>query len=159
MEVSRSMVQEATKKETLRIAAGTGIGVAVMILVFAALHAAVPEQVPFNYTVVLGGLGGGAVAVLNFFLMGITVQHVAKETDDKRAYQRMKASYSQRILLQIIWIILAMTVPVFNAVAGIAPLLFPSLTVKIYYIFLQKKSGNEKPDSREAAEAERGDNK
>ena len=96
------MVQEATKKETLRIAAGTGIGVAVMILVFAALHAAVPEQVPFNYTVVLGGLGGGAVAVLNFFLMGMTVQKVVSMEDDKQAAMKMKTSYSQRMMFQLL---------------------------------------------------------
>ena len=152
-------VQPAVKKETKKVAIGTFICVALMWAVFGIGHAVMPQKIPFDYTVILAGLIGGIVAVLNFFLMGITVQHVAKETDDKRAYQRMKASYSQRILLQIIWIILAMTVPVFNAVAGIVPLLFPSLIVKIYYIFLQKKSGNEKPDSREAAEAERGDNK
>lgn len=133
------MIQEATKKETLRIAAGTGIGVGLMVIAFGILHAVIPEQVPFDYRVVAGGIVGGAVAVLNFFLMGLTVQTVAGEKDDKQAYQRMKASYSQRMLLQVLWIILALTVPVFNGVAGIIPLLFPGFVIKIYYIFLQKQ--------------------
>ncbi len=132
------MVQEATKKETYRIAAGTGIGIVLMVIAFAVLHAVIPEQVPFDYTVITGGIAGGAVSVLNFFLMGLTVQQVAKEEDEKRAYQQMKLSYSRRMLLQIVWIIIALVVPVFNGAAGVIPLLFPSLTVKIYYIFLNK---------------------
>ncbi len=132
------MVQDATKKETYRIAVGTGIGVVLMIIGFAVLHIVNPQQVPFDYTVFTGGIVGGAVSVLNFFLMGLTVQQVAKEEDDSRAYQRMKLSYSRRMLLQIVWIIIALIVPVFNGAAGVIPLLFPSLTVKIYYIFLNK---------------------
>lgn len=43
-------------------------GIVLMWIVFAVLHGTMPEKVPFDYTVILGGLGGGAVAVLNFFL-------------------------------------------------------------------------------------------
>lgn len=163
-EVRIGMVQEATKKETLRIAAGTGIGVCLMAAAFGILHMAMPDRVPFDYRVFTGGIAGGAVAVLNFFLMGLTVQQVAGETDDKRAYQRMKVSYSQRMLLQIVWIILALTVPVFNGVAGVLPLLFPSLTVKLYYIFLRRQpqrtkasSGSAAANAADTAEEERGD--
>ena len=39
-------------------------------------HLAVPEQIPFDYTVLLAGFIGGMVAVLNFFLMGLTVQKI-----------------------------------------------------------------------------------
>lgn len=143
------MVQDATRKETLRIAAGTGIGILLMVIAFAVLHAVVPQQVPFDYKVIIGGIGGGAVAVLNFFLMGLTVQQVAKETDDKRAYQKMKMSYSRRMLLQIVWIVLSFSLPCINGAAGIIPLLFPSLTVKIYYIFLAKKSSQPKDNDNQ----------
>jgi hypothetical protein len=54
----------------------------------------------------------------------------------------MKASYSQRMLLQVIWIILALVLPCFNGVAGILPLLFPSLFIKVYYGFLSRGTGN-----------------
>ena len=47
-----------------------------------------PEKVPFDYTVILGGLGGGAVAVLNFFLMGLTVQKAAACEDEGSARMR-----------------------------------------------------------------------
>ena len=38
-----------------------------MWILFAVLHFAMPDKVPLDYTVFLGGIGGGAVAVLNFF--------------------------------------------------------------------------------------------
>ena len=101
-----------------------------MWVVFAILHLAAPESVPFDYTVILGGIGGGIIAALNFFLMALTVQNVASQTDEDEARSRMKVSYRQRLLLQIVWMIVAMAAPCFQVVAGIAPLLFPSLGIK-----------------------------
>ena len=124
-------VQPAVKKETKRVALYTVVGVVIMWIVFAALHFGIPEKVPFDYTVILGGIGGGAVAVLNFFLMGLTVQKVAANTDDASARMQMKASYSRRMLLQMLWVVAAIAAPCFQFVAGIIPLLFPSMGIKI----------------------------
>ena len=123
-------LQPAVKKETKRITVVTFFGVVLMWVVFAVLHLVTPESVPFDYTVILGGIGGGFVAVLNFFLMALTVQSVASLTDEDTAKKQMKVSYRQRLLLQIVWMIVAMTVPCFQVVAGIAPLLFPSFGIK-----------------------------
>ena len=124
-------IQPAVKKETQNVAAATGIGVILMWIVFAILHMVNPDSVPFDYTVILGGICGGIVAVLNFFLMGLTVQKVASQTDEDTARTQMKASYSQRLMLQILWIILAIAAPCFQFAAGIAPLLFPSIGIKL----------------------------
>lgn len=123
-------LQPAVKKETKRITVVTFFGVVLMWVVFAVLHLVTPESVPFDYTVILGGIGGGFVAVLNFFLMALTVQSVASLTDEDTAKKQMKVSYRQRLLLQIVWMIVAMAAPCFQVVAGIAPLLFPSLGIK-----------------------------
>lgn len=123
-------LQPAVKKETKRITVVTFSGVILMWMVFAILHLAAPESVPFNYTVILGGIGGGIIAVLNFFFMALTVQSVASQTDEDTAKKQMKVSYRQRLLLQIVWMIAAMAAPCFHVVAGIAPLLFPSLGIK-----------------------------
>ena len=123
-------LQPAVKKETKRITVVTFFGVVLMWVVFAILHLVTPESVPFDYTVILGGIGGGFFAVLNFFLMALTVQSVASLTDEDTAKKQMKVSYRQRLLLQIVWMIVAMTAPCFQVVAGIAPLLFPSLGLK-----------------------------
>ena len=123
-------LQPAVRKETKRITAVTFSGVVLMWVVFAILHLAAPESVPFDYTVILGGIGGGVIAAINFFLMALTVQNVASQTDEDEARSRMKVSYRQRLLLQIVWMIVAMAAPCFQVVAGIAPLLFPSLGIK-----------------------------
>ena len=68
MDNRKERIQPAVRKETEHVMVYTAAGVAVMWCVFLALHLVMPEKVPFDYTVILGGLFGGAVAVLNFFL-------------------------------------------------------------------------------------------
>ena len=132
-------VQPAVKKETKRVVGMTGIGLILMWILFAVLHFAMPDKVPLDYTVFLGGIGGGAVAVLNFFLMGLAVQKAASATDEGTARMKLKASYSQRFLMQILWVIVAIVAPCFHFVAGIAPLLFPGTGIKLMGIFQYKK--------------------
>lgn len=132
-------VQPAVKKETGHVAVYTAIGAVLMWGIFGILHGVMPEKVPFDYTVFLGGIGGGLIAVLNFFLMGLTVQKVAVSTDEDAARMKMKASYSQRMLLQMLWVVAAIALPCFQFVAGILPLLFPSLGIKIHSIIFKKK--------------------
>ena len=131
-------VQPALKKETKRIIKITIVGLILMWILFAVLHFAMPDKVPLDYTVFLGGIGGGAVAVLNFFLMGLAVQKAASASDEGTARMKLKASYSQRFLMQILWVILAIVAPCFHFVAGIAPLLFPGTGIKIMGIFHNK---------------------
>ncbi|MDD7740397.1 MAG: ATP synthase subunit I [Fusicatenibacter sp.] len=124
-------VQPAVKKETQRVIAYTGIGVVLMWIVFGIVSSVMPERAVFDYTVILGGIGGGIIAVLNFFLMGLTVQKVASMEDEEAARNRMKASYSQRMLLQMLWVVAAIAAPCFQFVAGILPLLFPGMGIKL----------------------------
>ena len=131
-------VQPAVKKETKRIIKITIVGLILMWILFAVLHFAMPDKVPLDYTVFLGGIGGGAGAVLNFFLMGLAVQKAASASDEGTARMKLKASYSQRFLMQILWVILAIVAPCFHFVAGIAPLLFPGTGIKIMGIFHNK---------------------
>lgn len=131
-------VQPAVKKETKRIIKITIVGLFLMWILFAVLHFAMPDKVPLDYTVFLGGIGGGAVAVLNFFLMGLAVQKAASASDEGTARMKLKASYSQRFLMQILWVILAIVAPCFHFVAGIAPLLFPGTGIKLMGIFHNK---------------------
>ena len=132
-------VQPAVKKETKRVVKITAVGLILMWILFAVLHFAMPDKVPLDYTVFLGGIGGGAVAVLNFFLMGLAVQKAAAASDEGTARMKLKASYSQRFLMQILWVIVAIVAPCFHFVAGIAPLLFPGTGIKLRGIFQYKK--------------------
>ncbi len=128
-------VQPAVKKETKRVVMITGAGLILMWILFAILHFTMPDKVPFDYTVILGGIGGGAIAVLNFFLMGLAVQKAASATDEGTARMKLKASYSQRFMMMILWVIAAIVAPCFQFVAGIAPLLFPGTGLKFVGIF------------------------
>ena len=140
-------LQDAVKKETAKIAIGTGIGVLIMFVVFFVLHMVIPEDapfgwsVPFDYKVILGGIGGFLVAVGNFFWMAITVQKVASIEDEERAKRTMGVSYRYRTMLQFLWVILAIVVPVINLVAGIVPLFIPSFTTKLRGILSAGKGG------------------
>ncbi|MBR2528452.1 MAG: ATP synthase subunit I [Blautia sp.] len=125
----------AVRKETVHVALSTTVGVALLILIFVLGHFFLPDRIPFDYTVVLGAAVGGFVAVLNFFLMALTVQKVASTQDEQLARGYMKASYGQRTLMQLIWVVAAIAAPCFHFVAGIVPLLFPGAGIKIRGIF------------------------
>ena len=140
-------LQPAVKTETGKIALGTGIGVIIMYVVFFILHLVIPQDAPFNlsvpfdYRVILGGIGGFLVAVGNFFWMAVTVQKVASMEDEKAARSAMGVSYRYRTLAQLLWVILAIVLPVFNLVAGIVPLFIPSLFIKLRGIISAGKGG------------------
>ncbi|MFR5630342.1 MAG: ATP synthase subunit I, partial [Ruthenibacterium lactatiformans] len=80
-------IQEATKRETLHIAAGTLAFSAVMNGVFALLGR-------WDLTVLWGTLLGGGFAVLNFFLLGLTVQKMAGDPNEKKGKLVLQLSYS-----------------------------------------------------------------
>lgn len=124
-------VQQTVKRETAYIFTGTAVGVCVMFLAFLGLHQVSPETVPFDYRVILGGVVGGFVAGMNFFLMAVTVQKVVSAEDDKKAYEQMKMSYRYRTMLQLVWVVIALAAPCFNGASGIIPLFVPSICIKI----------------------------
>ena len=144
MSNSGDKVQPAVRKETKNVAVYTAVGVVVMWIGFLVLHLIWPEKIPFDYRVILGGVGGGAVAVLNFFLMGMAVQKAVSETDEAAAKRRMQASYSQRNLMQMLWAILAIVLPCFQFAAGILPLIIPGTAIKLMGIKNSVKTGNKK---------------
>lgn len=117
-------IAPAVKKETEHIALGTAVGVAVMLVVFAVLGY-------FSAGVAVSGILGGALAVGNFFLLGLTVQKVADGQPEDRACKWMQFSYNMRMLLMVVWLIVALAVPFFNWVAALVPLLMPRLTIGV----------------------------
>lgn len=126
-------LQKAVRTETLHIAAGTAALGAVMLAVFAVCGR-------FGLPVVFGALLGCCWAVLNFLLLGITVQKAASEPQ-ARAKSWMQFSYSLRMLGSAIIMILGFTLPWLNAVAVAVPLLFPRVTILIMQL-----TGRYKPE-------------
>ena len=128
-------LQPESKKELLRIACGTAICTAAMWVLFAALH--LVGWVRFDYTVVLGGLVGAAVAIANFAGICFVVQKIIDEQDEKRRKAKLQLSYNGRMLMQAVWVVVAIAAPCFQAFASILPLFFPRIT--IYYLQITGK--------------------
>ena len=119
-----------SKKEFVRIAGGTSLCCAAMWVIFAALH--LVNLAPFGAPVLLGGAVGSAVALANFYGICIMVQELLDEPDEARRKMILRISYNSRLLLQAVWVIVAIAAPWFHFLAGALPLLFPRIT--IYYL-------------------------
>ena len=149
MAESKYRLQPAVKKETRNIAIYTVIGTMLMWIVFALLHFLLDNEIPFDYTVFLGGAGGAAVAILNFFFMCVTVQAVTNTENDDDAKLLMKKSYTKRMGLQLLWIVAAIATPCFMWIAGIIPLLFPSLGIKAKGIIDSRKPYGQEVETKQ----------
>lgn len=116
--------QETVLRETRRIAIGEAIMLLVMLVVYAALGR-------FALPVVLGGLIGGAYAVFNFFMLGMTVQKVVaiREENEVLATMKLRSSYSMRMVGMLIVAIIAFALPFVDGLACIIPMVFPRLTI------------------------------
>lgn len=116
--------------------------ITVFVLIFSVLMQAIFLIIKkWDYTVLLGNLLGGAAAVGNFFLMGLTVQ-AAVQKEKKQAQNVMKLSQSGRLLLQAAAAALVVLLPCFNIWAGLIPLFFPRIAVALRPLFLKKEQAN-----------------
>lgn len=160
-EVEASMkVQDSVKKATLTIASGTLLLTGVMLLIFVLLG-------QFELPVLLGALLGAAAAILNFFLMGLSVQKMAersaaegsaqppsnadedgKDDEDSKpdspyaqqAKKSMQLSYGARMLMMVAVAVLALSLPCFHPIATVLPMLFPRLVIFAQQFLLNKEA-------------------
>lgn len=122
---------ETVKKETVYIAAAVIILSALMQSVFLILRR-------WDYTVLLGNLLSGGVAVLNFFLMGYTIQ-CASDKDSDKSKTFIRGSQALRTVLLFAVAALGVGLNCFNSVAVIVPLFFPRIAAGIRPVFMKKE--------------------
>ncbi len=127
-------IDKTVKKETVYIACCVLILSVLMQAVFLVLH-------QWDYTVLLGNLLGAAAAVLNFLLMGITVQK-AVLLDEDAAKNKVKLSQMLRMLMLIGFAVIACVFKCFNIITFVIPLLFPRIAI-VFRPFLDKKNNKE----------------
>ena len=85
----------------------------------------------WNWTVLWGGLLGGATAVGNFLLMCLMVQKAVTQTE-KQAKNTVKLSQGLRLMMQGLILVLAAVIPaVFNIWAAAIPLLIPRIAISL----------------------------
>lgn len=121
-EVASMKIQPATKRETLHIAVGVLCFSAVMNLIFVLLRR-------WDHSVLWGSLLGGGFAILNFFALGLTVQKMAADPNEKRGKLTMQLSYTLRMLFTVFIAVLAIKLPGVNWPAAVISLFFPRLTI------------------------------
>jgi hypothetical protein len=125
-------------KETGIIALGQDICVAVMIGVFALLG-------HYDRSVLIGGIAGGILAILNFFFMAIGASLAAdkaQEQNVKGGQAMIQASYMIRLVVLFILLFALVKSGLCNVITAVLPLAFtrPILTIAEFF----RKSGEEK---------------
>ena len=123
-------IDETVLKETKYIAAWIFIFSVLMQAIFLVIS-------EWNYTVLLGNLLSALFAVLNFFLMGITVQK-ALDKDEKEAKTLVKVSQLYRSLMILVVTVIGVALPCFNTVAVIVPVFFPRIAIAMRPLFDKK---------------------
>lgn len=124
--------------DLLPIVAGQALCTAAMIGIFAVLGC-------YELTVLLGGIFGSLIAVVNFFFMTLFVDLASKkaEAQDVAGGQKLlQFSYMGRMAFILIALVLLAKSGLCNVLALAIPLVFnrPILTV---YELIRKKGGNQ----------------
>ena len=129
----------AVRHETARVAAGVFLLVAVMLAVYALIGR-------FSLPVLFGGLYTGCLTVLNFFVMGLTVQSVTERAAEKERTEqeladltiemknRMKVSYNLRMIALFALLVLGIAVFKFDPLSTILPIVFPTVVIRVLQI-------------------------
>ncbi len=126
-------IDKAVIKETLYIGAWILILSAIMQAVFLIIG-------KWDYTVLLGNLLSGVMGIINFFLLGLTVQRAVNSGDVKYAKNLMRMSQGLRLLMMLGVAILGATLPkVFNLWATLIPILFPRIAMVFRQLLLRKE--------------------
>ena len=109
--------------------------IASWVLIFSALTQAVFLVIgKWNTAVLFGNLYSSAISVLNFFLMGLSVQK-ALGKDEKDAKAVMKVSMLYRNLLLLVLTAVGILVPFLSTWTVVIPLFFPRLAILIRPLF------------------------
>ena len=128
-------IDKTVKKETAFIGLWVLIFSVFMEAVFLIIGA-------WDYTVLLGNLLSGVMGVINFLLLGITVQKAVSKAEQKDAKALMKMSQSMRLLMMGVVIGLGAIFDVFNLWATIIPVFFPRIAMIIRQFTLKEQGGS-----------------
>ena len=115
-------IDETVLRETLFISAGVVILSVLMEAVFLVIG-------KWNLPVLFGNVVGGAASIINFFLMGLTVQSAVGK-DEKMIQAKVKTSFILReVFLVIVTLIVVLFRDHFNLIAYVLPLFFPRIAI------------------------------
>ncbi len=142
-------LQSASRKELKRITKGVLVCDVIMIAGLFLLSQFGIGQFTLS-RILLGAAGGSIVAIANFAVMCLTVQSAVEITDQKKMKAFFQTSYNFRLMMQALWVIVALLVPQIHVLAGAAPILFPNAVI----FYLQAKGKLVTPSERKNPPAE-----
>lgn len=128
-------IDKVVLRESLYIAVWTFIFSLLMQAVFLIIG-------KYDINVLFGNLLGALVAILNFFIMGVSLTR-ALEKDEKEAKQTMKTSSVLRNFFMFVFLVIGILF--FNIVAVILPIFFPRIAIALRPLFdknYAKSDGN-----------------
>ena len=103
--------------------------IASFVIIFSVLMQAIFLIIgKWNYTVLLGNVWGAALAIGNFFVMGLYVQKAVAQ-EEQEAKKTIKTSYSLRMTLLLLFTIVGVVIPIFSWITVVVPLIFPSIAI------------------------------
>lgn len=125
--------------QTAVVAVGEIIGVGAMLGIFALLK-------EFDNAVLLGGIVGGLLTVLNFFIMAITVNVAADKAKAQNvtgAQGVIKLSYFGRLVFLAVALFAFWKSGLCDPIALVVPLVFSRITL-FFWEFFRRKPGDVK---------------
>ncbi len=132
---ARMRIDPAVRQMTWYITVFVILLSVLMELVFLLLHR-------WDYTVLLGNLLGAAIAIVNFFLMGLAVQK-AVDQEEKEARSTIRVSQSLRTMMVFITAGIGVLLSCFHVIAVILPLLFPRIAIAFRPLYEKLHSNKE----------------
>ncbi len=129
----------AVRKETGYIAVWVVALSLVMQGVFLLLHR-------WEIPVLTGNLGGAAVAIGNFWLLGVTVSRAVEQGKPEEAARRVKATATLRLLGCALICVILIALLKTNVYATVIPLLFPRIGIA-FRPMIDRKRGKEAPET------------
>lgn len=140
-------IDPVVRRETSIIALGALIQVGILQLVFLALG-------KWWFGVLLSSLLVGAVGVLHFFTLGLTVQRALKLTNEDERKRLMKASQMARMLLPAAAIVLGALIPAaFDFWALLPPIVFNRVTLIFRGVYIARHPDADTVAADEASDA------
>ena len=122
-------------RETAVVAVGEVVGVSAMLAVFALLGS-------FDRSVLLGGIVGGIMAILNFFFMAVGASLAADKAeaqDVKGGKSLLQTSMLLRYAVLFVLLFACAKSGLFNAIALVIPLIFVRITISVAEFFRKKE--------------------
>ena len=122
-------------QETTVVAVGEVVGVSAMLAVFALLGS-------FDRSVLLGGIIGGIMAILNFFFMAVGASLAADKAeaqDVKGGKSLLQTSMLLRYAVLFVVLFACAKSGLFNAIALVIPLIFVRITISVAEFFRKKE--------------------